>query len=152
MQPAANAASANIAQRNASALRADALPCHTASAATGAINGDDRLVHLVIHPLLHIARASNGDVIEVLDPSAELHSQPPRESWMQIEISAVSGAASTSWLRPLTVRRIEACVMLVVPAGALQNIAVQTRERRYRLRTYVQAPRRAANALPPPRP
>jgi hypothetical protein len=37
----------------------------------------------------------------------------------------VSGAAPTSWILPLTVRRIVGCVMVVVPASAvaLQNIA-----------------------------
>ncbi|HZU91396.1 MAG TPA: NAD-glutamate dehydrogenase domain-containing protein, partial [Stellaceae bacterium] len=47
---------------------------------TGAINSSDRIVHLVIHPILSIERTADGRL-------AALDGAGLRESWMQIEIT-----------------------------------------------------------------
>jgi glutamate dehydrogenase len=50
---------------------------------TGAINASNRVVHLIIHPILAVARGPDGRLCELLDPG-----EPGlRESWMQIEIT-----------------------------------------------------------------
>src|SRR5262249_16832491 len=47
---------------------------------TGTINASNRIVHLVIHPILTVARDRDGRVRDIREPGI-------RESWMQVEIS-----------------------------------------------------------------
>src|SRR6516162_311495 len=47
---------------------------------TGTINGSNRIVHLVIHPILTVARDHDGRLRDIREPGI-------RESWMQVEIS-----------------------------------------------------------------
>src|SRR5215469_8399158 len=47
---------------------------------TGTINASKRIVHLVIHPILMVARDRDGRLRDISEPGI-------RESWMQIEIS-----------------------------------------------------------------
>src|SRR5579884_468576 len=51
---------------------------------TAAINGADRSVHLVIHPIVTVARDLEGRLVEFDPPTGTL---ALRESWMQIEIT-----------------------------------------------------------------
>jgi glutamate dehydrogenase len=51
---------------------------------TGAINASNRVVHLIIHPILTAARDPDGRLCDVLEPGAA----GTRESWMQIEITS----------------------------------------------------------------
>src|SRR6516162_7540179 len=53
---------------------------------TGAINASNRVVHLIIHPILTVARGPDGQLLDILDPGAT----GCRESWMQIEITPES--------------------------------------------------------------
>jgi glutamate dehydrogenase len=50
---------------------------------TGAINASNRVVHLIIHPIVTVTRDPEGRLCEILDPGAAGR----RESWMQIEIT-----------------------------------------------------------------
>jgi glutamate dehydrogenase len=50
---------------------------------TGAINAGDRVVHLVIHPVFTVDRASSGQLREICEADA----LGSRESWMHIEIT-----------------------------------------------------------------
>jgi glutamate dehydrogenase len=50
---------------------------------TGAINASNRVVHLIIHPILTVARGPDGRLCDILDSPAA----GSRESWMQIEIT-----------------------------------------------------------------
>ncbi|MGH7097552.1 MAG: NAD-glutamate dehydrogenase [Stellaceae bacterium] len=52
---------------------------------TGAINSSNRIVHLVIHPILTVERTSDGRLAAIDGVAAGL-----RESWMQIEITPES--------------------------------------------------------------
>jgi glutamate dehydrogenase len=61
---------------------------------TGAINASNRVVHLIIHPILTVARGSDGRLCEILDPGAT----GVRESWMQIEITPESDPAELARL------------------------------------------------------
>src|SRR5215470_10705042 len=56
---------------------------------TGAINAGNRIVHLIIHPILTVARSADGRLLDLLDPEAP----GIRESWMQIEITQESDRA-----------------------------------------------------------
>src|SRR4029077_9275816 len=51
-----------------------------------AINGSGRVVHLVIHPIVTVARDAQGRLLEVRDVQAE----GLRESWMHVEITRSS--------------------------------------------------------------
>src|SRR6266403_1104856 len=51
-----------------------------------AINGSGRVVHLVIHPIMTVARDPQGRLLEVHDSPAAGH----RESWMHVEITRSS--------------------------------------------------------------
>jgi glutamate dehydrogenase len=51
-----------------------------------AINGSGRVVHLVIHPIMTVARDPQGRLLEVRDAEAAGH----RESWMHVEITRSS--------------------------------------------------------------
>jgi len=53
---------------------------------TGAINASNRVVHLIIHPILTVARGPDGRLCDILDAGAA----GARESWMQIEITSES--------------------------------------------------------------
>jgi glutamate dehydrogenase len=55
---------------------------------TGAINSNDRVVHLVVHPILAVERTPEGR-LEALDGARDSQ-RGPRESWMQIEITPES--------------------------------------------------------------
>src|SRR5215469_5726634 len=37
---------------------------------TGAINASNRVVHLIIHPILTVARGEDGQLFDILDPGA----------------------------------------------------------------------------------
>ena len=50
---------------------------------TGAINTSNRVVHLIIHPILTVSRGPDGRLFDLLEPGAV----GTRESWMQIEIT-----------------------------------------------------------------
>jgi glutamate dehydrogenase len=50
---------------------------------TGAINASNRVVHLIIHPILTVSRSPDGRLCDILDS----HAAGSRESWMQIEIT-----------------------------------------------------------------
>jgi glutamate dehydrogenase len=52
----------------------------------GAINADNRIVHLVIHPVFTVTRGADGRLCEIRDAGASGR----RESWMQIEITPES--------------------------------------------------------------
>ena len=57
--------------------------------ATAAINAGDRVVHLVIHPVVTVERDPGGRLREIGEVDGRDIGEPPglRESWMQIEIS-----------------------------------------------------------------
>src|SRR5215831_3606740 len=59
---------------------------------TGAINSSNRVVHLIIHPILTVerGRGPDGQLCGILDP----HAAGRRESWMQIEITAETDPAA----------------------------------------------------------
>ena len=61
---------------------------------TGAINAGDRVVRLVIHPILTVVRDADGQLLEV--GGAEASGQ--RESWMQIAISREADPANLARL------------------------------------------------------
>src|SRR5258708_4941745 len=61
---------------------------------TGAINGSNRVVHLIIHPILTVSRSPDGQLSEVLDPGVA----GTRESWMQIEITPENDPADLARL------------------------------------------------------
>jgi glutamate dehydrogenase len=61
---------------------------------TGAINAGNRIVHLIIHPILTVARSPDGRLLDLLDPGAP----GIRESWMQIEITQESDRADLARL------------------------------------------------------
>ena len=61
---------------------------------TGAINASNRVVHLIIHPILTVARGEDGQLFDVLDPGAA----GCRESWMQIEITPEHDATALAQL------------------------------------------------------
>src|SRR5947209_3715270 len=50
---------------------------------TGAINASNRVVHLIIHPILTVARGSDGRLCDILEPGAA----GTPESWLQTEIT-----------------------------------------------------------------
>ena len=61
---------------------------------TGAINASNRLVHLIIHPILTVARGPDGRLCELLAPGIA----GTRESWMQIEITSEADPADLARL------------------------------------------------------
>src|SRR5436305_11647931 len=61
---------------------------------TGAINASNRVVHLIIHPILTVARGSDGRLCDILEPGAA----GTRESWMQIEITSEADPADLARL------------------------------------------------------
>jgi glutamate dehydrogenase len=61
---------------------------------TGAINSSNRVVHLIIHPILTVERGPDGQLGGIL----EAHAAGRRESWMQIEITAENDPAALSGL------------------------------------------------------
>src|SRR6516162_9532712 len=61
---------------------------------TGAINAGNRVVHLIIHPILTVARNPDGQLCK--PPGATL--SEIRESWMQIEITTESDRAELARL------------------------------------------------------
>jgi len=61
---------------------------------TGAINASNRIVHLIIHPILTVSRSPDGRLCEIHDLGAE----GPRESWMQIGITPDSDPADLARL------------------------------------------------------
>jgi glutamate dehydrogenase len=73
---------------------------------TGAINARERVVHLVIHPIVSVDRDPSGRLLEILDPSAASggaasqtsESAGQRESWMQIEITREPDPANLAQL------------------------------------------------------
>jgi glutamate dehydrogenase len=52
----------------------------------GAINASSRVVHLIIHPMFTVTRSPDGRLCDILDVGAA----GPRESWMQIAVTAES--------------------------------------------------------------
>ncbi|TMJ68814.1 MAG: NAD-glutamate dehydrogenase, partial [Alphaproteobacteria bacterium] len=61
---------------------------------TGAINASSRVVHLIIHPILTVARGPDGRLCDILEPGAA----GTRESWMQIEITSEADPADLARL------------------------------------------------------
>ena len=61
---------------------------------TGAINASNRVVHLIIHPILTVARGPDGRLCDILEPGAA----GTRESWMQIEITSEADPADLARL------------------------------------------------------
>src|SRR5271166_1057566 len=61
---------------------------------TGAINASNRVVHLIIHPILTVARGPDGRLCDILEPGVA----GTRESWMQIEITSESDPADLARL------------------------------------------------------
>ena len=61
---------------------------------TGAINASSRVVHLIIHPILTVARGPDGRLCDILEPGAP----GTRESWMQIEITSEADPADPARL------------------------------------------------------
>jgi glutamate dehydrogenase len=61
---------------------------------TGAINASNRVVHLIIHPILTVARSADGRLGEIRAAGAT----GTRESWMQIEITPESDRADLARL------------------------------------------------------
>src|SRR5271169_6190125 len=61
---------------------------------TGAINAGDRVVHLVIHPILTVDRTSSGQLHEICEADAP----GSRESWMHIEITREPDPANLALL------------------------------------------------------
>ena len=61
---------------------------------TGAINAGDRIVHLVIHPVLIVDRDPNGRLREIREAAAA----GLRESWMQVEITREADPANLALL------------------------------------------------------
>src|SRR5271169_1112856 len=61
---------------------------------TGAINASNRVVHLIIHPILTVARGPDGRLSEVLEPGGA----GTRESWIQIEITSEADPADLARL------------------------------------------------------
>ena len=61
---------------------------------TGTINASNRVVHLIIHPILTVGRSPDGRLLDLLDPAAP----QIRESWMQIEITPESDRADLARL------------------------------------------------------
>jgi glutamate dehydrogenase len=61
---------------------------------TGAINGSNRVVHLIIHPIFTVARGPDGRLCDIREPGAE----GARESWMQIEITTETDPAGLAAL------------------------------------------------------
>jgi glutamate dehydrogenase len=61
---------------------------------TGAINAGNRVVHLIIHPILTVARGPDGRLREIREANAT----GTRESWMQIEITPESDHAGLARL------------------------------------------------------
>ena len=61
---------------------------------TGAINASNRVVHLIIHPILTVARDPDGRLCDVLEPGGA----GTRESWMQIEITSEADPADLARL------------------------------------------------------
>src|SRR5262247_1845588 len=61
---------------------------------TGAINTSNRVVHLIIHPILAVMRNPDGQLCEPPGPTLP----KIRESWMQIEISRESDRAELAQL------------------------------------------------------
>ncbi len=61
---------------------------------TGAINASNRVVHLIIHPILTVARGPEGRLCDIVEPGVA----GTRESWMQIEITSEAGPADLAQL------------------------------------------------------
>src|SRR5690242_10930277 len=61
---------------------------------TGAINASNRVVHLIIHPILTVSRGPDGRLFDVLEPGAA----GSRESWMQVEITPENDPADLARL------------------------------------------------------
>ena len=61
---------------------------------TGAINASNRVVHLIIHPILTAARGPDGRLCDILEPGVA----GTRESWMQIEITSEADPADLARL------------------------------------------------------
>ncbi len=61
---------------------------------TGAINASNRVVHLIIHPILTVARDPDGRLCDLLEPGIA----GTRESWMQIEITSEADPADLARL------------------------------------------------------
>jgi glutamate dehydrogenase len=57
---------------------------------TGAINASNRVVHLIIHPILTVTRGPDGRLCNILDSDniPDAGASGTRESWMQIEITS----------------------------------------------------------------
>ncbi|MGA8548957.1 MAG: NAD-glutamate dehydrogenase domain-containing protein, partial [Stellaceae bacterium] len=74
--------------------------------ATAAINASDRVVHLVIHPIVDAERDPSGRLRQIREPDAAGPSDSPglreptglRESWMQIEITREPDPANLALL------------------------------------------------------
>ena len=67
---------------------------------TNAINAGDRVVHLVIHPILTVNRDLTGRMHEIYETDAQAPREPvgTRESWMQIEITREADPANLARL------------------------------------------------------
>jgi glutamate dehydrogenase len=61
---------------------------------TGAINASNRVVHLIIHPILTVARGPDGRLCDILEPGVA----GTRESWIQIEITSEADPADLARL------------------------------------------------------
>src|SRR5438128_9570963 len=74
-----------------------------------AINGTGRVVHLVIHPIMTVARDPQGRLLEVRD----LQAAGCRESWMHVEITRSSDSDDLARLAQ-TLSRVLADVRVAV--------------------------------------
>jgi len=61
---------------------------------TAAINASNRVVHLIIHPILTVARAPDGRLLDIFEPVVS----GTRESWIQIEITSEADPADLAGL------------------------------------------------------
>jgi glutamate dehydrogenase len=101
---------------------------------TAAVNEGGREVRLVIHPILSVARDSNGVLLGLDPPSGGL-----RESWMQIEITREPGAAE----RAAIAAKIEAVL------ADVRSAVSDWQRMRERLRAIVSELDATPPALPP---
>jgi glutamate dehydrogenase len=98
---------------------------------TGAINSSDRIVHLVIHPILSVQRTPDGRLVAIDEAGA-------RESWMQIEITPESDRDGLARLTEIL-------------AGVLADVRAAVRDWQ-KMREILRALLEELSAAPPPVP
>ncbi len=91
---------------------------------TGAINAGDRVVRLVIHPILRVARDGGGQLREVAPPAAS----GPSESWMQIAISREADPASLARLAQMLTGAVADVRAAVTDWQAMRDVLREARD------------------------